>query len=265
MTELQPIARLSRDLAKVSQTLSDSEARYLVDAYYTVQENRKAADNQVRALRESGEPCSVISWLAEQNRTLENQIKRSLDQYSGNHPVGERMRAARGVGPVIAAGMLAHIDITKAPTVGHIWSYAGLDPSKTWEKGQKRPWNAELKTLCWKLGECFVKAGGDSVYAAVYAERKAYDQQRNERGELADQAARALERKRIGKTTEAFKWYSAGKLPPAQIHERAKRYAVKLFLSHLHEVWYEEHYGVKPARPYAFDQLGHAHYIKPPF
>ena len=55
-----------------------------------------------------------------------------------------------------------------------------------------------------------------------------------------------LEKYKIGKTTDAYKAYSVGKLPPAHIHARAKRYAVKMFISHLHEIWYEVELG-KPA------------------
>jgi len=63
---------------------------------------------------------------------MENQIKRSLDKFTDHHPVGKWMKSIHGIGPVIAAGMLAHIDIEKAPTAGHIWRYAGLDPTVVW-------------------------------------------------------------------------------------------------------------------------------------
>lgn len=293
------ISSLSRDLKAASATLSDEEARFLVDAYYIIQEDRKRSSNQVRALDETEEPHSVLQWFSEQSDVLEQQIRRALDAYSSAQPVGRWARSVIGIGPVIAAGLLAHIDITKAPTVGHIWRYAGLDPTSHWEKGQKRPWNAALKVLCWKIGESFVKTAGhkSSVYGPVYRQRKDYEWRRNFSGDYAGQASATLERKRIGKDTEAYRWYSGaydsarmlavveggGKvddilgdlgafasdagtpmLPPAHIHARAKRYAVKLFLAHLHEVWYEQHFGTKPPLPYPLAHMGHAHKIEPP-
>ena len=54
-----------------------------------------------------------------------------------------------------------------------------------------------------------------------------------------------------------------GILPDGHIHARAKRYAVKLFLAHLHSVWYEIEFGREPPLPYAIAILGHAHHIKP--
>lgn len=260
-----PIERLSRDLRNAAKTLSTAEARFLVDAYYTMQEDRKRSDNQVRAMSESREPSTVLQWFASQSATLEGQIKGALDKYSAANPVGEWARAQVGIGPVIAAGLLAHIDITRAPTAGHIWRFAGLDPTSKWEKGQRRPWNADLKVLCWKMGESFVKVCNreEAVYGKFYVQRKQLETERNDRKEFAEQAAAILEKKNIGKTTDAYKAYSIGMLPPAHIHARAKRYAVKMFLSHYHHVAYENHYGEAPPKPFAIAQLGHAHYMPP--
>jgi hypothetical protein len=135
-----------------------------------------------------------------------------------------------------------------------------------WKKGQKRPWNARLKRLCWLIGECFVKVSNNpnDFYGHLYRQRKAYETQKNESGEYAEQARLRLEKFRIGRDTEAYKYYSAGLLPPAHIHERAKRWTVKLFLSAYHEVAYFVHYGVLPPLPYPIVHLGHVHYLGVP-
>lgn len=265
--QLTPIARLNKDLKEATHTLSKQEVRYLVDSYYMMQENRKRADNQIRALNETGEPHEVIEWLAKNNRDLENQIKVALDVYSGNHPVGQWARSVHGIGPVIAAGLIAHIDITKAPTAGHIWSFAGQDPTKEWGKGERRPWNANLKTLCWKIGESFVKVSNKegAFYGQLYKDRKELEIERNEKLMFKDQAEAKLKKYNIGKTTDAYKHYSVGKLPPAHIQARAKRYAVKLFLAHFHEVMYKDHYKIMPPNPYPIAILGHAHKIEVPY
>lgn len=261
---LSPVQRIKKDIISASKTLSEQEARYLVDAYYMMQEDRKRSYNQVRALGESEEPNSVISWLATQSQTLEYQIKRALDTYTWAHPIGSWLKSVHGIGPVIAAGLLAHINIEKAPTAGHIWSFAGLEPNQKWEKGQKRPFNAKLKVLCWKAGQSFMKfSNHDSCfYGKLYREKKDYYTKKNDEGHYKDQAE---ERKsKVSKSTEAYKHYSNGKLPPAQIDARARRFAVKIFLAHLQEVWYEKHYGKKPPLPYPIAHLGHVHKIEPP-
>lgn len=262
---LTPLIKLKRDVRDAAKTLGRDEARFLVDLYYQLQEHRIAQAGQTRSLVTSGEPHESLVWFSTQMEALERQAKSVLDAYSGAEPLGQWARGIVGIGPVLAAGLLAHIELEKAPTYGHIWSFAGLNPTVKWEKGEKRPWNAALKVLCWKIGESFVKVSGheDDVYGHVYAEVKAKYQAENEAGKYADAAARALSEKRIGKATEAYKAYSVGKLPPAHIHARAKRYAVKLFLSHYWEVG-RKLAGLPVPDPYPIAHLGHAHKFAAP-
>ena len=259
---LVSIQRLTRDLAKAATTLSADEARFLVDAYYAMQRDRIRSDNQVRALDEAEEPHSVLGWLAEQSSTLEKQIARALDQYSRSQALGVWARSVVGIGPVISAGLLAHIDITRAPTCGHVWRFAGLDPTSKWEKGKKRPHNAALKTLCWKIGESFVKVKGndDDVYGKVYAARRLSEGQKNEAGAFAEQAAAVVKAR---PTHAQIKTYKEGKLPEGHLHARAKRYAVKLFLAHYWQVG-RELAELPVALPYPVAHLEHAHVIIPP-
>ncbi len=263
---LEPLTRLNRDLRQAALTLSKAEVRFLVDMYYMVQEWRIQSGNRVRSLRETGEPHGVIAWFHGQSHILENQIKKALDYYSQSTWIGEWARSIVGIGPVIASALEAYIDIEKAPTVGHVWRYAGLDPTCEWKKGNKRPWNAGLKTICWKIGESFVKVSGreHDIYGKYYLARKEYEQEKNKRGDYADQAMKKLEKFRIGKDTDAYNWYINGQLPPGHIHARAKRWAVKLFLAHWHHAYYRIQYGSDPPLPYPIEFLGHEHYIPPP-
>jgi hypothetical protein len=266
LMELEPLHRLTRDLKAASTTLSVDEVRFLVDYYYQLQQDRIRAAHQVRTLAAAGEPHQVIGWLGDNTAILERNIQSALDAYTSGHPVGRWSKSLVGIGPIIAAGLLAHIDITRAPTVGHIWRFAGLDPTVVWEKKTKRPWNASLKTLTWKIGESFVKVSGhqDDIYGHLYLHRKAQELAANDAGTFAGQAAAKLERFKIDKSTDAYQAYSAGRLPPAHLHARAKRWAVKLFLAHWHEVAYRVHFQTAPPKPYVLEHLGHAHPISVP-
>lgn len=279
-TQLEPIQRLKRDLVIAAADLSDNEARYLVDSYYQIQEMRKATANQVRAMGESIEPNSVISWFRDQSEGLESQIKRALQSYAEGKRVGRWALSIYGIGPVISAGLLAYLgdpakivtdkktglERHQAPSAGHIWSFAGLEPKVVWEKGQKRPFNAGLKTLCWKVGQSFLKFSNEEecVYGRLLRQRWESEKQHNERGELADQAKAKLEKFKIRKSTEAYKHYSQGHLPPAHILQRACRYSTKLFLSHWHWVAWESSTGAAPEKPYVITHLGHTNLIIPP-
>jgi len=212
------------------------------------------------------EPHETLAWVARQSETLEGEIFKALDSYSSGHQVGVWMKANFGVGPVLAAGFLAHIDPDKmGPTVGRIWRFAGYDPTVRWEKGEKRPWNASLKVLGWKCGQSFMKFSGDDrcTYGRVYRDRKAYELARNERGGNADRAKQILTVKKFRPQTEAFKAYSKGILPPAHIDAQARRYAVKLFMSHVHLVWHFHHHGTIPPEPYGLGLDRHTHFEPP--
>lgn len=344
---LTPLAKLTGDLKQASRTLGQSEARFLVDAYYSMQENRIRSAHQVRTLAEpkktatetgkefwTAEPHDVLEWLYGQEEHLEKQIRSALDYYSGSHTAGVWARSNKGIGPVIAAGLLANIDITKAPTVGHIWRFAGLDPTNKWlgtakatdlvdkvlsddgsgkrRRGAevsedqflrmcaavnssperirlrlvdretsevdmsraavikglaKRPWNASLKRLCFLIGDSFVKVSNrpDDFYGKLYKSRKDWETARNQQHLYAEQARTSLEEKRFSPNTDAFKWYSQGMLPPARIHLRAQRRAVKLFLAHFHEVLYWTTYQRLPPFPYVLENVpGHAHRLEVP-
>ena len=263
---LESVQRLTRDLRNASVTLSAREARFLVDAYYAMQRDRIRAGHQERKLEEGAEPNTIMGWLADQRGTLEKQIARALDAYSGAHPVGIWARSIVGIGPIITAGLLAHLDIKQAPTVGHFWRIAGLDPTSAWKEGEKRPWNGSLKRLCWLIGESFTKVSNNEndVYGKIYRERKDLEVSRNEAGLFADQAAASLSKKNWRADTATRKHYESGKLPPARIQLRAQRYAVKLFLAHLHHVMFVLEFSEQPPKPYILTRPDHAHFIAPP-
>lgn len=262
------LSLMHNDLREATRSLSDKEARYLVHAYYQTQENRKRSAHQERKLVEANEPHTIMPWLVHVDMNLEAMLQNALGNYANTTVVGRWSRSIVGIGPVLAAGVLAHCGgyIEHMQTVGQLWRFAGLDPTTKWEKGKKRPWNADLKVIAWKIGESFVYVSNhkDDVYGHIYAERKILEQERNEAGLFADQAANALAAKRYKADTVAYQWYAKGKLPPAHIHARATRYAAKLYLSHWHHVAYEAHHGVPPPKPYILTQPGHAHYVAPP-
>jgi len=262
--EQKAVLKLDRDLKLAAATMTSDEARFLVDAYYQLQDDRIRAKGRHRAFSVDKEPHELITWLSDNTAFLEKQIAKGLLAYSQSDFVGRWSLSVPGIGGVLSAGLLAHIDIEKCPTVGHIYSFAGIAPNgKKWEKGGKSPYNAKLKVLTWKIGESFVKVSNNpkDYYGKVYAAAKSELTASNESGQFADDAARILTEKKFGKTTEAYKAYSKGRLPLAHVHARAKRKAVYLFLSNWWEVAYYCRYKILPRLPYAIAHLGHKTYI----
>ena len=265
-TIMDPVDELTREVRRLGSLMTSAQARGLVDLYYRWQEHRIALNAQIRAAKQGadeGTETIILQHFADQVRTLETQMIRVLDGWTDRIPVAAWAKQQKGIGPVLSAGLSAYIDITKAPTAGAIWRYAGLDPTQTWEKGEKRPWNAQLKVLCWKIGQSFMKQSGrdDAFYGQLYKQRKQLEVERNESGHYAQAAADVLA-KRPRHAQAAI--YREGKLPPGHLDARARRWLVKLFISHWHHVAWEHHYGEPPAKPYVITYLGHAHIIDPP-
>ena len=219
------LVKLTRDMKNAASTLKKPEVRFLVEAYYRMQEQR----NQVRtsdAYHERfGEPNTLLDWMYKQAQTLEKQVAGALDAYSMSNSVGEWLRSIPGVGPVITAGLMAHLDI--APwrcnnvalkgkknllycgkgrlhrhvrartdsirrTMAHL---RGSNPRIVWEKKTRRPWNLP-QTLCFKLGESFVELQNhkDDFYGTVFVERKDEEWKNNYEGGNEKAAELALKK-----------------------------------------------------------------------
>ena len=325
------IQKLNKDIREASKLMSRQEVRCLVGCYYDMQKDRIGHSNRLFQATHQEIPHQSIQWLFDQSLVLEKQVGKMLDYYSGAHPVGLWMRENKGIGPIIAAGFLAYIDITRAPTAGRIWSYTGYVPDINWHSAEtnrtkikehftdwelkpstvlsteqvyaildfykrnpenifesfkdeetgkyntitfgematylaKPPFNPNMKLLAWKLGESFVKVGGSEEpnYGHLIHRRKIYEKKKNEAGEYKELADRLLREKNWDKSTSTYKALVNGKLSDGHIHSRSKRWAVKIFLSHLHHIMYVHHYGKLPPRPFALEHLGHVDYI-PPF
>jgi hypothetical protein len=245
-----------------AKNLPAAELRLLVSNYYQAQEMRKRSDMQLRHLGDK--PLLWIStYMAESFADIEAQIGKAFEKIVSG-PVVAWMLAQRGVGYVLTTGLLAHINIEKAPTVGHIWRFAGLDPTQKWEQGQKRPYNAELKQLCWHLGQCFMKQSNDPdcYYGKLYRQRKQFEIERNETGKNAERAKVFKVRPTASKAVKDK--LKSGKLPDFNIDDRARRYAVKIFLSHLHAIWHWDRFKKHAPTPYVIEFGGHAHTLEIP-
>lgn len=265
------LEKLDMDIVKAIKSgamiLKKRDIRYLVDLYYQVQESRKSAKNIERASEKDNEPCVFITHLARQQYTLERQVKSALTAWALIQPGCEWALSVFAIGPIISAGLAAHITIeAKTTSIGKLWRYGGVDPTSEWKKGHLRPWNARLKVLIWKIGDSFRKFHNfdECYYGKVYEERKEYEVARNERGEMKETAEEALKTGRWKKSTVAYACYKEGILPPGQIDARAARYAAKLFLAHWWDMEYQRIYKCKPPAPYPIAILGHQDYIPPP-
>lgn len=124
--------RAGREKILEAGKLTHGQARLLIANYYMAQELRKRGDMQLRHLGDKDDPVTMLDYFSECQASIESDIQRSLEVFARGDPVGRWMLLIDGIGPVVSAGILAHIDIERAPTSGHVWRFAGLDRSIEW-------------------------------------------------------------------------------------------------------------------------------------
>jgi hypothetical protein len=249
-------------IKKIIETveLKADEIAEIVEVFYDCQDLRIAHANKER----TEPPSPLVQWLDFWLKAGEKVIHSKLAEWiEGEESPAECKWAYEqiGIGPIIAGGLSAHIDVVKAQNISSVWKFAGLAPGYDRKiKGVKLAYNSRLKVLCWKMGESFVKVSGKegATYGRLYAQFKAIEIQRNEHGQYAEAAQRELERKKFkAEDSVTKKRLLAGKLSDAHLHARAKRRAVKIFLS---DYWVigRKGRGLPVSGPYPIDILGHS-------
>jgi hypothetical protein len=237
--------------------LESKDVADAVELYYDAQKLRIMHANKER----SEAPRELTQWFGKWLLIGEHVISGKLKQWVNSDRSPQEAKWAysqSGIGPIIAAGLAAHVNLEKAQTPSAVWKFAGLAPGfDRKQKGVKLPYNARLKVLCWKLGESFVKVSGKegATYGHLYAQFKAEEIKRNDSGGYAEAAARELRTKKISdKDTKAK--LEAGRLTDGHLHARAKRRAVKIFLVHYWQRGREAR-GLPVRGPYVETVLGH--------
>ena len=268
---------LLKDLRKAEKSMTDDEARFLLSTYYQLQTTRIRLNNQAKALERAEKPNELTTFLTDETHELEKLVKPAMEIYVSRQPGAWWIESVNGVGPVLAAGLYCRINfkgmynkdgeyIPPVNTAGKIHSYAGLTPTSIRERGKKINFNPGLKVTCYLIGEQFAlrHKNPKCYYGKVYSERKLYEQAKNEKKDYAEQAAKIIASGKYKKDTDAKKCYENGMLPPAHIDARCRRYAVKIFLSHMHQVVYETVTSRPVPVPYPIAHMGHCDISIPP-
>lgn len=254
--------------------------KLLVSTYYALQKERIQTVLRIKALERSGIAKSRAEDLHEHMDKELLRIERWIagkieDRLEGNDIYNAWLKHVPGVGPILAAGLISVIDpISEVEKPSSLWKYAGQDvvdgkaPKRV--RGQKVTWNPFFRTLCWKLGDSFVKAGG--YYRKVYDKARAKEDSKapfkvpieHAQGYLlAENVGNIKKGEMIGRENfSKFRKQAKGReevlVTLTDLHKfnRAKRKAVKLFIAHLWAIWRDLD-GLSVRVPYVVEKLGH--------
>lgn len=204
-----------------------------------IQKARIQFSNRLSAIENGTDQASILQRetlnryyndLVLMETSLNKDIRKLLRLYK-IYPV---LSSIRGIGPVLAAKLIALIDIEKCDTVSALWRFAGLGvvdgAAEKLKAGEKAHFSRRLKSVMYLVGKSFLTSR--SPYYYYYLEMK-------EKYERTHPEWTANHR-----------------------HFAALRKAEKLFLSHLWEKWRKmENLPVR--RAYVIDVLGHTNVRTP--
>ncbi len=251
---------IKQDIVKNVNGFTRQDAKFLYSAFKDIQKNRVEWQNRAKASN-----SALAQFLADIFMQIEEAIKYINKEYCDAHPIASYLNEnIYALGPGLITGLMAYLDIEKAPNISCFWRFAGLDPTIKWEKGKKRPFCSELKTICWLAVKSFIKHKNNSkcVYGRLYERFKKEEIEKNEKGKNAEYCKEYIKNhKKL--TANQKKYYLQGKLPPAHIESRAIRKVAKALLSDIWLYMYEHTYNKKAPLPYALVELGHTSYRIP--
>lgn len=224
------------------ERLKHPRLRVLVEGYYDTQKLRLSTENRLRVYSRfdliTPPQAAALQAIASDLRREEKRYEGMVADELKGMPIYEVwLKNVKGIGPMMAAGLVAWIDDPgRFDTVSKLWAYAVGKPGERRIRGTRVGYNPRLKVHCFKVGTQLLKARGE--YADLYYRFK-------ETYSLREDL------KRIKKGS--FKLH---------VHLMAMRKMVKVFLQHLWVRWREVE-GLPITKPYVVEKLGHKGYISP--
>ncbi len=273
--------------------MSNSLLRALVDLRdRQIQKSRIQFSNRLSAIdrltdETDGKQREVISRWLDVFSTLEKTIDKDIATIVKQEPIYEEMSQIRGIGPMLAAKILAMVDIEVADSVSALWRYSGYGVGKYWVDENDKVQAPQIGMKWIKTSEVrdevIVREAEEKVLVRIVVNPKL-------EWKLVEMRDRPLEgwllpyNKRL-KTTlylvassflkcgspyrlffDNAKLHYAVTHPewkPAHVRDASMRKQTKMFLSHLWLRWRTLE-GLPVRQPYAFEKLeGHTHYYAP--
>jgi hypothetical protein len=110
-------------------------------------------------------PPEILREILRELESVERKLYREIERLVKQHPLWtEYLQHVKGVGPTMAAYLIAVLNPARFETVSKMWKYCGLHvvdgraPRRV--AGQKADWNLTARTMMWRLGEAFRMQGG---------------------------------------------------------------------------------------------------------
>lgn len=140
--DIETITPSKTGLQKI-KSVDKNDIKTMVKLFYETQRLRIIANGTVTAGTKNNEEAIVDAFAEDvlDYKKIEKNISNQLQAICKSQEVGRWLLSIKGIGPVLAAGLLSYFDITKAEYASAFISYAGLnDNNRPWlgrEKSEK--------------------------------------------------------------------------------------------------------------------------------
>jgi len=260
---------------------------FLVKTQLSVEKLRVALQVRNTHLHKQGRSDLTTEALEEKVRLIEEFVDDKVADMIVTHPAYYWFSQVKGVGRENIGKVVGLIRVAPskkpdkknpgkfiergyAKSISGLWKFAGFSvengKAPKAKKGEKLPYNKELRAMCWRLGEAIIRAqSGPTDKAPNRKKGKYYEyfiKQKNRYTEKALNDGYKIVPAAKLPTKNGKKYEPEGVISLGHIKNRAERKMIKLLLGHLWIVW-REALNLPASKPYVVEKLGHNHYIDP--
>ena len=151
----------------------------------------REVDALLRAIQRGPDagPVPLLGAAYQRHAREERELRATFATLLESHPAWGWLRRVRGIGPTLAARLLARLRIERAPTPSAFWRYCGLGTDVVatphadgtcgaarvaqprLRRGEAATYSPAAKAVCYLIGLSLMRQG--SAYKAYYHERRA--------------------------------------------------------------------------------------------
>lgn len=245
----------------------------LVDATLAVEKIRVRTQVRQSHLKLQDRNDPETDALAERLTDIEGYIDGRIASILKTHPAYGWFSQVKGIGKENIGKVVGQvrvkpekgtdkegnvIELPYADSISALWKFCGFSvengvaPKRA--KGEKLSYNSQLRSMCWRLGSCLLRAQG-KFYEYYLSQKERYKQSYVNRGwQIIPATSLPLK--------DGKRYESEGIISEGHVHNQALRKMIKLFLACLWLEWREAE-GLPVTEPYAIGKLGHNSMIRP--
>lgn len=126
---VKKLPSVSKDVRIAAADMSIQEARMILKDYVNMQGVQQSTRAHVRLLKKQGTSNAALNFIANNTDYIRRyQFREILGIWGDQYPEARWAKSIRGIGPIIGAGLICHINFDKVNSSSSLAYRAGLTP-----------------------------------------------------------------------------------------------------------------------------------------